>query len=92
MTPDADIEKRIWYARDIARIVSDLSLAGDVLPYFLDADSAMTPEGGLPQAGETRTSFTNSHFQYALTWYGLAAALVCVFGAVMFSRRKGASP
>ena len=43
---EPDIENRIWYARDVARIVSDLSLAGDVLPYFLDADATMTPAGG----------------------------------------------
>lgn len=91
MTPEPEFEKRIWYARNIAQIADQLSVGSDVLPYFLDADASMTPEGGLPQAGETRTSFPNSHLQYAITWYGLAAALVCVFGVYVFSNRSGTS-
>ena len=42
MTPEPDIEKRIWYARNITQIASDLSMNSTVLPYFLDADASMT--------------------------------------------------
>lgn len=88
MTPEPDVEDRIWYARDVVTIAAELSLVGSVLPYFLDADASMTPDRGLPQAGETRTSFPNNHLQYAITWYGLAAALFCVFGAYIFTQRR----
>ena len=91
MTPEPEFEKRIWYARNIVQIADRLSLGSSVLPYYLDADASMTPEGGLPQAGETRTSFANAHLQYAITWYGLAVALVCVFGVYMFSNRPRTS-
>jgi cytochrome oxidase assembly protein ShyY1 len=40
------------------------------------------------QAGETRTAFTNNHLQYAITWYGLAAALLAVFAAFVWRRLK----
>jgi surfeit locus 1 family protein len=52
-----------------------------VLPFFLDADA--TPvEGGLPRGGVTVINLPNSHLQYAITWYGLALALlgVALFG------------
>jgi surfeit locus 1 family protein len=34
-----------------------------------------------PKGGATRLSFSNRHLEYALTWFGLAAALVGVFAA-----------
>lgn len=43
-------------------------------------------EGGLPIGGVTRIDLPNSHLQYAITWYGLALALVGVL-LVWFLRR-----
>jgi surfeit locus 1 family protein len=52
--------------------------AGAVLvPFFIDADKAPNP-GGLPVGGVTIIDLPNNHLQYALTWYGLAAALAAV--------------
>ena len=50
-----------------------------VLPFFIDANDAPNP-GGLPIGGVTMVDLPNNHLQYALTWYGLAAALVVVLG------------
>jgi surfeit locus 1 family protein len=45
---------------------------------------------GLPQGGETTVTFPNNHLQYAVTWYGLALALVVVFFVyVRAQRRRG---
>jgi surfeit locus 1 family protein len=46
-----------------------------VLGLFVDADDAPNP-GGLPVGGVTMIDLPNNHLQYAVTWYGLAAALV----------------
>ncbi len=35
--------------------------------------------GGWPKGGTTRLELPNRHLEYALTWYGLAAALIGVF-------------
>ena len=51
--------------------------AGKVLPFFLDADATPVP-GGLPRGGVTVIDLPNSHLQYAVTWYGLALALLGV--------------
>ena len=44
----------------------------------------------LPQAGETIMSFTNNHLQYAVTWYGLGAALIVVFIVFVRGERRNA--
>jgi surfeit locus 1 family protein len=57
-----------------------------VAPYIIDADYDPNLPGGLPQGGETIASFSNNHLGYAITWFGLAAALVVVFA--LYARRS----
>jgi surfeit locus 1 family protein len=80
-TPEPNPQTKLWFVRDAASLATAFSLPGGtaLAPFTIDADAATTPPGGLPQAGETRRVFTNNHLQYALTWYGLAAALVGVW-------------
>jgi len=76
-TPADDPAKRLFFARDPKAIAAGLGLAR-VAPFTIDADATPNP-GGLPQGGETRLTFPNRHLEYALTWFGLAAALAGVF-------------
>ena len=57
-----------------------------VLPFFVDAEAEPAPPGGWPRGGVTRLELPNRHLEYALTWYGLAAALVGVFLAFAAAR------
>jgi surfeit locus 1 family protein len=84
-TPDPDLKKRIFYARDVSRIARETGL-GLQAGFFIDLLASETPPGGLPQAGETRMIFPNDHLQYAITWYGLAAALLAVFSVFAWRR------
>ena len=59
-----------------------------VLPFFIDADKTPNP-GGLPVGGVTLIDLPNNHLQYAVTWYGLAAALA---GVLLLSLRRPAKP
>ncbi|WP_206730212.1 SURF1 family cytochrome oxidase biogenesis protein, partial [Escherichia coli] len=69
--PD-DLTRRLFYTRDTPLIIRTLGLdAGRTAPFSIDADAMAVP-GGLPQGGETRLVFPNKHFEYALTWFGLA--------------------
>jgi surfeit locus 1 family protein len=86
-TPDDFPAKKLFYARDAADISTGMSF--DAAPFTVDALD--TPPGGLPQAGETRMSFPNRHWEYALTWYGLAASLVAVMAGLLWSRRRRAA-
>jgi surfeit locus 1 family protein len=45
----------------------------------------------LPQGGETVVSFPNSHLGYAITWFGLAAALAGVYAVFVWRRLRGKS-
>jgi surfeit locus 1 family protein len=71
-----------WYSRDVAAMGAAHGLA-DVAPYFIDADA--TPNaGGLPVGGLTVVNFPNSHFGYALTWFGLALMVLGGFGYLVY--------
>lgn len=82
MVPENDEAGNIFYWKDLDRMAASAGLpAESVLPFFLDADATPVP-GGLPRGGVTVIDLPNSHLQYAITWYGLALALlgVALFG------------
>ncbi len=87
-TPDPDLAKRVFYSRDPLRMAAATGLAGGTMPLSVDLEAAATPASGLPQAGETIMTFTNNHLQYAVTWYGLAAALLAVFSTYAAGRLR----
>ncbi|WP_157014985.1 SURF1 family protein [Mesorhizobium xinjiangense] len=89
LVPDNEPAKNIFYWKDRDRMAATSGLPGDarVLPFFIDADDTPNP-GGLPVGGVTIINLPNSHLQYALTWYGLAAALVAVLGTYLWRNRK----
>nr|WP_315764945.1 SURF1 family protein [Sphingomonas sp. Y38-1Y] len=60
-----------WYSRDVAAIAAARGL-GPVAPWFLDA--GVNGEGW-PRGGLTVVRFRNTHLQYALTWFAMAALL-----------------
>ncbi|GGE34675.1 SURF1-like protein [Agaricicola taiwanensis] len=85
-TPAPDPQRKLFFSRDAADIAAGYGIT-DAAPFTVDADATSNP-GGLPQGGETRIAFPNRHLEYALTWYGLAAGLLGVFGAWAWSRRR----
>jgi surfeit locus 1 family protein len=89
LVPDNDEQANIFYWKDLSRMAASVGLPDErVLPFFLDAEA--TPvEGGLPKGGVTQIDLPNNHLQYAITWYGLAFALVAVALAGLIRRRTG---
>lgn len=87
LMPDNDPAKNIFYWKDIDAMTASAGVGapGDYLPFFVDADDAPNP-GGLPVGGVTLVDMPNSHLQYAVTWYGLAAALAGVMGVWLWRR------
>ena len=83
-TPSDDPASGQWFTRDVGAIARAEGLTR-VAPFFIDADAGPDPTG-LPEGGETILAFPNNHFSYALTWFGMAAALIGVFGAYVASR------
>ena len=46
------------------------------------------PAGGLPLPLAGKVELSNRHLEYAMTWYGLAATLLVMYGALVWSRLK----
>lgn len=89
IVPDNDPAKNIFYWKDIRQMreTSGLPEQEPVLGLFVDAGPAANP-GGLPVGGVTILEQPNNHLQYAVTWYGLAAALVGVVGVWLWRTRR----
>lgn len=92
--PDPDTVHNVWYWRDLAGMTASLPEAdrGRVLPFFVDAAAAPANPGGWPKGGVTRLDIPNRHLEYVLTWFGLAATLVAMFGVFAWTRLRAARP
>ena len=75
--PSDDPEKNVWFSRDPVPIAKAYGLER-VAPVIVDADRS-ADDSTLPRGGQTRIALPNDHLQYALTWFGLALVLICVF-------------
>ncbi len=76
----------LYYTLDPAKIGAGMGL-GSVAPYMLIAMGPLPPPGGvLPQPAQDLPTPPNNHYQYALTWFGLAAVLVFEF--IFFARKR----
>jgi surfeit locus 1 family protein len=80
-SPNDNPATRHFYTLDPASIGADLGLPR-VAPFTLVALGAPTP-GVYPEPAEHLPRPPNDHLQYAITWYGLAAVLVVVFGSYL---------
>lgn len=92
VVPENDIAANIYYWKDLRSMAQTTGLEfdnQDLNKFFIDADEAPNP-GGFPQGGVTIIDLPNNHLQYAFTWYGLAATLLCVVVIFLF-RRKSAT-
>lgn len=67
----------IRFQRDPAAMAREFRW-GPVAPFYIDQESPIPPSG-VPKPGPLAVKLRNDHLGYALTWFGLAAALVGVF-------------
>jgi surfeit locus 1 family protein len=77
-TPAGDPGRNLWFTRDPIAIAQAKGW-GPVAPFYIEQEQPVPPEG-LPQPGVLKVSLPNDHLQYAITWFGLAAVLIGVFG------------
>jgi surfeit locus 1 family protein len=83
--PDA----RRWFIWDLAAM--ERTLGFPLLPIVLVLEESEGP-AGLPRAERVGVDFRNDHLGYALTWYGLAAALLAVYLVFSFSNPAEPKP
>ncbi|WP_411288484.1 SURF1 family protein [Phenylobacterium sp.] len=86
MVTPANTPKR-WFSRDIAAMARALG-AADPAPIFLMAETSANPGWQALVPEPVPAEISNRHLEYALTWYGLAGALLAVYAAMLFKWRK----
>jgi surfeit locus 1 family protein len=77
-----------WYWRDIPAMAKALGAARPA-PVFLMAETSTNPGWPALEPRVLPAEIANRHLEYALTWYGLAGALACVYAAMLWKRRTG---
>lgn len=80
-----------WFARDLAGMSRELGVPTPE-PLYVAAETATNPEDPALQPAPLPLDISNRHLGYVVTWYGLAAALLAVYGGLLLSRRKGRKP
>jgi surfeit locus 1 family protein len=93
--PDPNVVKNQWYTRDLARMTVEVARAGRggasetaFTPFFIEAADRTGPQGA-PEPDLAKLTLSNRHFEYALTWWGLAATLIGVCVAFAATRLRG---
>ena len=77
-----------FYGRDTAAMAEALKVQGPVRPEAVFAISPTNPELAALRPSAPPAAFSNNHFGYALTWFGLAIALAGFYVALLRRRLK----
>ena len=80
-TPAGD--ERMLYARNIPALAARLGERGVNPHLMVVAETSSNPEWQALRPVALPTGLTNNHLGYALTWFGLAAALLGVYVALL---------
>ncbi len=88
VTPPNQPAQNLWYSRDLPAMARAIG-AGPPAPAFVALESAPgAADGACPLAKATLPGeLPNNHLSYAITWFGLAAALAGVYLASLLRRR-----
>ena len=76
-----------FFARDTAAMAKALNVA-NVDPNTLYALTSSNPGWAALTPSSPPAAYSNNHLGYALTWFGLAIALVGFYGALVWRRMK----
>ena len=76
LAPKDQPEDNLYFIRDPQILAARHAMS--VPPFYVDS-SGKENAGPWPKGGLTRIDIPNRHFEYALTWFGLAAALIGVY-------------
>ncbi len=85
-TPPDQPTQNLWYARDADAMARALGAGRPASMFVMLEQPAPVGLGPVPSA--TPLDIPNRHLDYALTWFGLAAALVGVYVAMLLGKRS----
>ena len=87
LTPAANRSKRLWFTRDQLAMADALGWR-KVAPFYIDLEQPV-PTSGIPKPGPLDVHLRDDHMQYAITWFGLAGAVLIAFGVWWRGQRAG---
>jgi surfeit locus 1 family protein len=92
LTPRENPDKRLWFTRDTGAMARQLGWdqGGRVAPFYVDLESPV-PQSGIPKPGPLEVHLRDDHLQYAITWFGLAGAVLVAFGVWFLGQRRSSS-
>jgi len=82
-------EGRRFFARDAVAMSRALGVEGPAAPWTLFAVNSTNPEWQALQPSAPPAAFANNHLGYAITWFGLALALIGVYLALLRRKMRG---
>ena len=82
-----DPAHRRFFTRAVGPIAGKLG-ASQPAPWFLMAETSTNPEWLALRPAPLPVDIPNRHLEYALTWFGLAGALLAVYAAMLRGRFK----
>lgn len=85
-TPADDVQANTWYLRDI-KAMAAAHHWNSAAPFYVEMEQPVPP-GGLPKPGRLVVNLPDNHLQYAITWFGLAFGLVCVYALLVVRRLR----
>jgi surfeit locus 1 family protein len=86
VTPANRVAENLWYSRDVPAMARALGASAPA-PVFLMLETPAPAPGG-PTPAPVPIDIPNRHLEYAITWFGLAAALVGVYVASLLRTRR----
>jgi cytochrome oxidase assembly protein ShyY1 len=89
LTPAENLAARLWFTRDHLAMARALGWNA-VAPFYIDLELPV-PAGGIPKPGPLEVHLKDDHLQYAITWFGLAGAVVIAFGVWWRGQRRTVS-
>lgn len=78
-----------FYARDNAAMAAALGVSTLVSAETLFATTSSNPDMATLQPSAPPVAFANNHLGYALTWFGLAGALIAFYVVLLRRRMRG---
>jgi cytochrome oxidase assembly protein ShyY1 len=86
LTPRENSTKRLWFNRN--QLAMAQALGWDkVAPFYIDLELPV-PQNGIPKPGPLQVHLKDDHMQYAITWFGLACAVMIAFGVWWRGQRR----
>ncbi len=93
LTPPENTAKRLWFTRDHLAMARSLGWGEggrQVAPFYIDLEQPV-PASGIPTPGPLEVHLKDDHLQYAITWFGLAGAVVIAFGVWLRGQGRASS-